>query len=440
MQMDNSQIMSDCVYEPERKVGVSGSSDVVVCGGGPAGVAAAIAAARNGARTTLLELHGCLGGVWTSGMLSWILDHKNKSGIMQELLERLAENNGRVFSPGGIPSNGYDIEVMKLLLEQMCLEAGVQIQLHSRVCAAVKSRDNRMTHVIVESKSGREAFGGKVFLDCTGEGDLGAVAGCGFDYGSPETGAGQPMSMMALITGVTADGIGGLYRDVDAVPQTSIHKLRLKEEMEKAGISPSYAKPSIFRIYDDLYALMSNHEYEVKGFNAVDITEATMRARREINAQIDCLRASGGKWSGLRLVATAAQIGVREGRRLHGLYRVSAEDLREGREHADSACRVQFNIDIHSTDPARHKGIVAPPFTAKPYDIPMRALIARDVKGLMMAGRCISGDFVALSSYRVTGNAVAMGESAGRFAAACVAEGMMPHEKGGCGKKALPHN
>ncbi|MBM3887909.1 MAG: FAD-dependent oxidoreductase [Verrucomicrobia bacterium] len=415
------------VTEPAREVPVVEGGDVIVCGAGPAGVAAAIASARAGAKTMLLELHGCLGGIWTTGALSWILDHQNKRGIMAELLKRLTERDGRTFTKKGTPTNAYDIEVMKLLLEEMCAEAGVRVQLHTRVCAAAKNADGRLTHVIAESKSGREAFAAKTFIDCTGEGDLGAAAGCGFDFGHPQTGLTQPMSLMALITGVVPEEISEFYRDVDAGPWAQ-PKDKLRAEMERGGHSPSYAKPTIFRVRDELFAMMANHEYGVKGTDARDVTRATLHARKEINNLINGLRSLGGPWKNLRLVATAAQIGVREGRRLHGLYTVSTDDLRDGRTHPDGVCKVTFGIDVHATDPKKEKGIEKAGFRAKPYDIPLRALIARDVKGLMMAGRCISGDFIAHSSYRVTGDSVALGEAAGVTAALAARSGKLPQD------------
>jgi len=119
---------------------------------------------------------------------------------------------------------------------------------------------------------------------------------------------------------------------------------------------------------------------------------------------------------------------VREGRRIHGRYKVTSEDLRVGTRFDDAVCRVTFGIDVHATDPTKEKGIESKPFRSKPYDIPLRALIAKDVDGLMMAGRNISGDFFAHSSYRVTGNAVAMGEAAGRCAAAASAQQIAPHQ------------
>jgi hypothetical protein len=174
--------------------------------------------------------------------------------------------------------------------------------------------------------------------------------------------------------------------------------------------------------------LMANHEYGVKGTKADDVTAATLRARRELHQLIDGLRSLGGPWKNIRIVATPEQIGVREGRRLAGLYEVTADDLLEGRQQADTVCQVTFPVDVHALDPKKGKEIEKPSVRVKPYQIPIRALIAKDVNGLMMAGRCISGDFIAHASYRVTGNAVAMGEAAGKVAAVAAKTNRLPQD------------
>ncbi|MCX5684930.1 MAG: FAD-dependent oxidoreductase [Planctomycetota bacterium] len=414
------------LQEPAREIPVVDAADVVVCGAGPAGAVAAISAARKGAKTILLEGHGCLGGIWTAGALSWILDHQNKPGMMMELMQGLARRDGLTVSRKGAPTNAFDGEAMKLLLEDLCGEAGVHVHLHTRVCAALKNSDNRLAAAVTESKSGREAFRAKVFIDCTGDGDLAAQAGCGFDFGHPDTGRTQPMSLIVLVAGLVPAEVAGSYRELDLEGGWAEPKDRLRGEMERGGHSPSYAKPSLFRVRDDLFILMANHEYDAKGTDALDVTRATLRARKELHQLIDGLRSLGGVWKNIRIVATGEQIGVREGRRIRGLYTVSEDDLREGRTQKDAVCRVTFPIDVHATDSKKEKGIERSGFRAKPYDIPLRALIARDVQGLMMAGRCISGDFIAHSSYRVTGNAVAMGEAAGKVAATAARSGRLP--------------
>jgi glycine/D-amino acid oxidase-like deaminating enzyme len=401
---------------------VAESADVVVCGGGPAGAAAALSAARKGAKTLLLEQHGCLGGIWTAGLLAWLLDTDNKKGVMAELISRLSERGARTVTAGGKPTNAYDVEVMKALLESLCEEAGVEVRYHTRVAGALTA-GGRLTHAVTESKSGREAVAGKLFVDATGDGDFGAQAGCGFDFGQPETGLTQPMSLICLVAGVSAPDIKGFYNDLDNAQSWAAPKDALRAAMEAGGHSPSYAKPSLFRVRDDLFILMANHEYGAKGVSARDVTRATLRARRELHALIDGLRATGGPWKGLRIVATAEQIGVREGRRLRGLYTVTADDLREGRRFDDAVCRATFGVDVHALDPKKNKGIDSHPWKAKPYDIPLRALVAKDVQGLLFAGRCISGDFIAHSSYRVTGDAVALGEAAGKAAAVAALTG-----------------
>ena len=267
------------VREPARDLPVAERGEVVVCGGGPAGVAAALSAARKGAKTLLLEQHGCLGGIWTAGLLAWLLDTGNKKGVMAEIIRRLSECGGRTLTAGGKPTNAYDVEKMKVVLETLCAEAGVGVRYHTRVAAALTAGGS-LTHVVTESKSGREAVSGKVFVDATGDGDLGAQAGCGFDLGHPDTGLTQPMSLIALVSGLNAGEIKAFYHDLDDEPRTwAAPKDLLRQAMEQGGHSPSYAKPSLFRVCDDLFILMANHEYGFKGHDAREVTRATLRAQ-----------------------------------------------------------------------------------------------------------------------------------------------------------------
>ena len=203
---------------------------------------------------------------------------------------------------------------------------------------------------------------------------------------------------------------------------------RFLGEIRRAGIDPSYARPTLFQVHDNLLALMINHEYGVSATSASEITRATVRGRGEVNRVVRALRELGGVWAEINVVATCEQIGVREGRRVQGLYTVSQDDLVAGRRQEDAVCRVSFGVDIHCTNPSAGKGQEEPSSGMKPYDIPMRALIAKDVENLLLAGRCISGDFIAHSSYRVTGTAAAMGQAAGVGAALSAKMGCSPAE------------
>lgn len=431
----------DFYREASKDIPLYRRCDVIVCGGGPAGVAAAIASARTGAATQLIELRGCVGGVWTAGLLSWIIDSKNKPGIMQEITERLRARDActvdeqKFVDFDAEPAYrgkdlerdfSYDAEQMKIVLEEMLLEAGVEIRLHTRVAAAATDDTNRLTWAITESKSGREAWQASVFVDATGDGDLAAQAGCGYDVGHPDTGKVQPMSLICLVSGIHAEEVEPFVTEWHT--GLNLPKARLKEEFLRVGVDPSYAKPSLFRIYDDLFALFINHEYGVLGTDAAQLTQATLRARAEIHRAVDALRASGGLWRNLRIIATAEQIGVREARRIHGHHQVTRQDLIDGQKYEDGVARVTFPVDVHALDPKKDKGYSREGVEALPFDIPLRALIARDVDGLMMAGRCISGDFIAHSSYRVSGNAVAMGQAAGITAALAALSDRLPQD------------
>ncbi len=406
--------------EPARDLPVAGTFDVVVCGGGPAGVAAAIASARAGARTLLLEVQGCLGGIWTSGLMPWVLDRGNKDGLMQELDEALRRKDRPITaSPGDGEkaggASGYDVEAAKHGLEQCCLAAGVQLRLHTRICAVLRD-GQRITAAITESKSGREAWCARFFIDTTGDGDLAIRAGCGFDYGRPDAPEeAQPMSLNAMLCGIQLEAIRPFVNRYNHGGMRA--KDALKALMTELGVEPSYGAPTLFHVYDDLFLLMANHQYNARGFDADDVTRATIAGRDELRHLVTALRGAGPEWRDLQLVATSAHIGVRESRRIHGRYQVTKDDIARGARFDDAVCRVKFEVDIHSTNPTKSKAYGADGIKVQPYDIPLRALIARDVDNLMMAGRCISGDFFAHASYRVTGNAVAMGEAAGQNAA-----------------------
>lgn len=417
------------VVEPSRTTDIVRDVDVLVCGGGPAGVSAAISAARAGASVQILECHGCLGGVWTSGMLSYVID-AGKPGFNRELIDRLAlldpnftEHDPRKHS---WKSYMYDVETMKFLLESLCSELGIGIQLHTRVVDVEINKKRRLQGVISESKSGRQAWRSHVVIDATGDGDVGALAGCDFEIGKGAEEEGcpcQPMSLMGVISApkeVLVDF---------STAVSSANKDRLFNELARAGVEPSYAKPTIWHMGGPVAVVMLNHEYGVRPDNAAAITEATIRARRELFEIVQALRRLEA-WNGTRLLSTAEQIGVRDGRRLRGRNTVTVSDIVAGARSKSNVCTSSFCVDVHALSKSdnRVSAYGNAGVKAKPFDIPLGAMIAADVDHLMMAGRCISGDFFAHASYRVTGNAVAMGEYAGATAALAAAGQIAPHE------------
>lgn len=420
-------------HEPARDTPLVNDADVIVCGAGPAGVSAAIAAARAGAKVRMFEANGCLGGVWTAGLLTWIFDF-DKPGFTQELRAQLDKRGLR---RGSSKSKFvYEPDEMKRLLEELCIDAGVQFQLQTRLVSAYRE-GRQLSTIVTESRSGREAWQAPVFIDTTGDGVLGALAGCSWELGM----MGQDSSAQCQCQPLTMNALAAV-KDVSQMQQyISFYEgdlnwhveatKNLKAEIQRAGITPSYGMPTIFHVRDNVVLLMLNHEYGVRPDSAEEMTAATVRSRKEVFDIVHALRKLGGVWEDLQVVATAEQIGVRDGKRIKGRYEVQKQDLMTAARHDDAVCRVKFGVDIHAKTKKDNENLTierggVTRFT--PYDIPLRALIAAEVDGLMMAGRCISGDFVAHASYRVTGNAVAMGEAAGIAAALASTSGRQPHE------------
>jgi hypothetical protein len=290
----------------------------------------------------------------------------------------------------------------------------VKVQLHTRVAAAYREGRSLRT-IVTESKSGRQAWrsAGRLRVRDRPREGLSLPA---HDDVFPARGEGR-----GQIAGFV-HSVGDNGRLVG--PQS------FRDELKRAGVTPSYGRACLFPIQGNLVLLMANHEYGINATDAAQVTEATLRARGEIHQLVRGLRKLGGPWDGLQIAATPEQIGIRDGRRIRGRYLMTSEDLVEGAVQDDAVVRVTFPVDIHALTAEDNKKAAYhnAGVKMKPYDIPLRALIARDIDGLLMAGRCISGDFISVPSDRVTGNAVAMGEAAGATAAVAVRDKTAPND------------
>ena len=410
---------SEGFVEPLRTLPLQEDADLIVAGGGPAGVSAAITAARMGKRVRLFEAHGSLGGLWTVGMISCVNDF-GRGDLTKEITRRLEARGARHerFAKARDDWYVYEPEYMKLVLEDLCAEAGVRFSYHTSVVAAYRDASGRnLETVVTESKAGRRAWRAPLFMDCTGDGDLAAFAGCGFDIGGGTGNGDQPATLVAIVHAEDDAAVAPFCVNYPGPGPSAFAKdakVALCRELVAAGVEPSYAFPTLFRIQSGLYAFMANHEYGVKVDDPDGITAATVRARKELDALVTALvRRDPKTWRGLRLVVTADQLGHRAARRIHGRYTLTIDDLMAGRQFEDAVSSCALQLDVHGVTREDNRvpgGHTAGRKIKVPYQIPLGACRAKEVDNLYMAGRCISGDFLSQASYRVTGPAVEMAE------------------------------
>ncbi|MFW5866933.1 MAG: FAD-dependent oxidoreductase [Armatimonadota bacterium] len=387
------------IRETAREIPVIAEVDVLVCGGGPAGTAAAIASARAGATTMLLERYGCLGGLATGGLVIVLpplvrREHQVIGGIGQETLERLLEM-GEAEYRSDRGSSRFDPEGLKRLSDEMCLDAGVLLRMHSWV-VGVFGEAGRPEGAIVESKAGRQAVRAGIIVDCTGDGDVAALAGAGFERDDKMIGL--PFRIgnidMERWSEARGDGTG-----------KQIHK----EAHEAAGyeshfgLSPFPLNPGV--------AWGNNHMASGDFLDPDVLTRMEIRGRRSAKRVLDVVREKMPGFEDSWLIDTAWQIGVRCTRRISGLTTMRYEEFESEKQFDDS---VALGNDFRKPDVV--------------YEIPLGSLIPADVDGMLVAGRCVSGDAEAMEALREIHCCWTMGEAAGAAAALAVERGCEPEE------------
>jgi hypothetical protein len=400
---------------PERQIKVFKEVDVVVAGGGPAGFSAAVSAARNGLKTLLIERFGTLGGMWTSALVNPYFDVEDKGGLNEELRNRLIKSDAW----GGLWNISYDPADMIMQLDQITEESGVDILFYSLATEPVMD-GNKVKGVIVEGKSGSMAVLAKQVIDCTGDADIAARAGCGFQTGRPSDGLMQPMTMMFRIGGLSED-----YPDNNIIKwYEKLKEIVGEDELLK---NVPFNNPALVALPRAGEAVIQwTHMVNFSGIDAEDLSKATLEGRRQVRNALNLMKKLGPEFGDIYLQELPIAIGVRETRRIEGEYTITLDDLKEGRRFDDGICLARFPVDIH--EPDNKKQTVA---HVKPYHIPYRSLVPRGVENLLVAGRPISGTYEAHASYRVTGNCVSMGEAAGLGASIAVKNNVSPRDVSG---------
>ena len=388
------------IIRKAKDIPVRNECDVLVVGAGPAGFGAAVSAARAGARTTLVEYGGKLGGMWTLGLLSPFFDNRHHDGLNRELREALQARG----CWGGLWDISFDPTEMAMLLDELALDAGIDILFYTMATEPIME-DGVLKGVIVENKSGSQAILAKTVIDCTGDGDIAARSGAPFEIGGPE-GACQPMTMMFKIGGVKKeygrDDTNGFYKKL----------VKVMDESEVLAGVP-FNNPAIIKLPRDGEALIQwTHIRHRLGIDGDELTKATLEGRRQVRRAMELFKKIRPVLGDVYLMELPMVIGVRETRRIKGEYYITDNDVKEARRHDDGICLVRFGVDIH--EPFKSTQTC---FGHKGFDIPLRSLVPLGVDNLLTAGRCISGSYVAHAAYRVTGDCLKIGEAAGVLAA-----------------------
>jgi len=382
--------------------------DVLVCGGGPSGMAASVTASRQGAKVLLVERYGRLGGMAVQARVAPLMG-RSDSPFVREVLTRI-----------GGPR--IDPDRLDLQYAQMVQEAGADLLLHAWACQALLE-NGRVAGARFVTKQGILCVRARVTIDATGDGDVAFSAGAAFEQGRPGDGLLQPMSIMYTVAGLD-DG-----RAIFCSGERAAKSLRLNGETwetivqraQQAGELPENV--GVVRSYRTsrpgeavINATQVNY---VDGTNVHDLTKAELEGRRQAFQILEFLRKHAPGYENAYVAGMPAVIGVRETRRFLGLKYLTREDLLAGRKREDAVVRnASFAIDIHNpSGSGQAKGLAE---RVKPYDIPYGCLVPKQTDGLLLAGRCISGSHQAHASYRVQQIAMAVGSAAGAAAAVSV--------------------
>ena len=417
--------------EPARETPVMGEYDVVVLGGGPSGIAAAVAAAKAGSSTLLVERYGFLGGMGTAaGVTNFCGLHGNVHGeikqvvhgVADELLDRMRAlgglNEPHILFGGKIAAQAYDNAALKIAADRIVVASGAKLLFHALAAGVVMRSPSEIGSLVVETKSGRRALNARVFIDCSGDGDLSAAAGAPFEKG-PEL---LYPTAMFRVNGVDAARAGEAWTKM---PQWMAEAERAGRRFaRKSPIVRPQKNPSEWRV--NVTQLANPDGSAVDATDAEQLSRAELEGRRQIVEFFEFLRERPG-FEGAYILEIAPQIGVRETRRIVGEYQLTERDVLECASFDDTIGVNAWPVETHV------KGDVVFKFQDIPASrgfnhLPYRMLLPKRIDNLLVAGRCASMTHMGQSAARVSGGCFVMGQAAGTASSLALSSNVRPRD------------
>lgn len=406
----------------QQQLDVHADYDVIVAGAGPAGICAAVAAAREGANVALVERYGIVGGNLTAGYVGPILGTVGCGTMRDELVRLLGVPENDMI---GITGKAHDIEEAKRTLTEFVAREAIDVYLQSAVYDVIKE-ENAVRGLLLATNEGPLALTARITVDATGDAVVSYLCGAEIEKGRDD-GLMQPVTLEFTLDGVDDSRGVVCIGDVDEVELDGERFLDFCRRCADEGkLPPTLAA---VRLHPTTHA--GQRQVNTTQVNGVDSTRvgdlfpAEVELRRQIKLLVDFFRAELPGYEQCRCIASGTTVGVRESRRVLGDYVITAEELAEGKRFDDAVVhRAEFIVDIHN--PAGAGQAEAQIQYCKPYDLPYRCFVPRGIENLYTAGRCISGTHRAHASYRVMSICMAMGEAVGIAAALCARKGCTP--------------
>jgi hypothetical protein len=412
--------------------------DTIICGAGVAGVPAAVAAARNGARVLLIERYGFSGGMATAGLVNpWAghIFHNPESGAFGSLIRGCFEEFAlRLYRLGGYGSSltqsAFDDELLKYVYDQVLKESGVTVRYHTFVIGSVME-GTRITAVVTQSKQGQELFRARHFIDATGDGDLAAAAGCSFSIGRESDGKTQALTTKFRIGGVDKKAFQGLpgHRAARSLVEPYF------QDAKKTG-RLDFPFRDFIHFYDfprpGVLHFNMTRITDADPLQTADLSRAEIEGRRQAFLLTSWLKKEVPFFSQCYIEKLPCQVGIRESRHIRGRYTMTAEDIVSARKFSDGIVRSRYFIDIHNPigsgflhEVPGTRGLVASSFQPPKndwYEVSYRAMVPDSIENLLVACRALSATHEAAAAIRVMATMTGLGEAAGIAAAIALRE------------------